>query len=131
MEKYDYKRVITNEIKDYIMNETDIPEESVTDETFDWLYDEVFDEDSITGNGFSYFDTEEKCAEYLSSNIDLLYEAATQYNPDDHVMSLLAHYEEKDLARYFDCTIRCYLLSDCITMAIDELIKEGKIKWSD
>ena len=132
MEKYDYKRAITDELIDWIVNDTDILEERINDrddeDIYNWIYDEVFDNDSITGNGAYYYDTEDKCSEYLSGNFDLLYAAMREFAIDDEVNVLIEHYESKDLARYFDCIIRCYLLMDCIYDAIDELKKEGKIK---
>lgn len=132
MEKYDYKRAITDELKDWIVNETDVCEEGIVDgrddDLYDWIYDNTFGEDAITGNGSYYYGTEDKCSEYLSGNFDLLYEAMHEFAIDDEVNILIKHYEDKDLARYFDCTIRCHLLMDCIYAAIDELIKEGEIK---
>ena len=105
------------------MNDSDIPEEGIKDEDaiYDWIYDEVFDNDSITGNGPYYFDTEEKCSEYLSGNFNLLYEAMHDFGERDEISFIIQHYEDKDLARYFDCMIRCYLLMDCIYAAVKEL----------
>jgi len=132
MEKYDYRRVITDDVIDWIVNNSDILEEGIEDgrddDLYNWIYDEVFDEDSITGNGTYYYGTEEFCSECLSGNFDILYEAAHEFAIDDEINVLIEHYENKDLARYFDCTIRCYLLWDCIYHAVDELINEGKIK---
>ena len=132
MEKYDYRRTITNDIKDWIVNDSDILEEEIEegrdDDIYNWIYDEIFDEDSITGNGTYYYGTEEFCSECLSGNFDLLYEAAHEFAIDDEINILIQHYENKDLARYFDCTIRCYLLMDCIYQAIEELMKDGKFK---
>ena len=129
MEKYDYRRAITDDVKDWIVNETDILEEVFTNELYDWIYDEIFDNDGITGNGWSYYGTEEFCSECLSGNFDLLYAAAHEFCIDDEINILISHYENKDLARYFDCTIRCYLLTECIYTAIEELHKEGHIKY--
>ena len=123
--KYDYREIMTKAIKDWIID-NDVLEEAKKeewsyDDLCEWLYDELFDEDEITGNGIYYYDTEEKCSEYLSGNFDLLYEAAYEYYIDDRINILIQHYEQKDLARYFDCTIRCYLLGECIYKAVDEL----------
>ena len=132
MEKYDYRRAITDDIKDWIVNETDIIEEGIKenrdDDLYNWIYEEVFDEDSVTGNGPYYYGTEDFCSECLSGNFDILYEAAHEFAIDDEINILIKHYEDKDLARYFDCTIRCYLLIECVYAAVEELIKEGKLK---
>ena len=132
MEKYDYRRAITDDIKDWIINDSDLIEsgymEDRDEDLYNWIYDEVFDEDSITGNGPYYYGTEDFCSECLSGNFDILYEAAHEFAIDDEVNILIKHYENKDLARYFDCTIRCYLLMECTYAAVDELIQEGKLK---
>ena len=132
MEKYDYRRAIIDDIKDWIVNETDIIEEGIKEDRdedlYNWIYEEVFDEDSVTGNGPYYYGTEDFCSECLSGNFDILYEAAHEFAIDDEVNILIKHYEDKDLARYFDCTIRCYLLMECVYAAVEELIQEGKLK---
>lgn len=132
MEKYDYKRSVTDDLKDWIINESDIPEEGIADgrddDIYNWIYEEVFAEDGITGNGTYYYGTEDFCSECLSGNFDLLYEAMREFAINDEVNVLIKHYEDKDLARYFDCIIRCYILMDCIYKAIDELENEGKIE---
>lgn len=133
MKKYDYKRAITDDIKDWIINDSDLIEngymEDRDEDLYNWIYEEVFDEDSVTGNGPYYYGTEDFCSECLSGNFDILYEAAREFAIDDEINILIKHYEDKDLARYFDCTIRCYLLMDCIYAAIDELREDGTLKY--
>lgn len=127
MEKYDYRRAITDDIKDWIVNDTDILEENddkQNDELYNWVYDEIFDNDNITGNGAYYYDSEDKCSEYLSGNFNLLCEAMREFGIDNEVKMIIKHYENQDLARYFDCSIRCYLLMDCIYQAMEELQDE-------
>ena len=132
MEKYDYRRAITDDIKDWIVNDTDLIEngymEYRDEDLYNWIYEEVFDDDSVTGNGPYYYGTEDFCSECLSGNFDILYEAAHEFAIDDEINILIKHYEDKDLARYFDCTIRCYLLMECVYAAVEELIQEGKLK---
>ena len=122
MEKYNYKRSMIDDIKQYIINNPiKWADPFITDDLEDYWYDYLWTEDCITGNGLSWYDTEEKCSEYLSGNYDLLYEAACEYCLDDDVMNLIQQYKNKSLARYFDCTIRCYLLLDCIHQALEEM----------
>lgn len=122
MEKYDYRKEITEAIVNYI-KDNDVLDYEYKDryDLIDTLYDELWAVDDITGNGYDYYDTEDKCSEYLCGNFDLLYEAAREYCIDDDVNILIKHYEDRTLARYFDCTIRCYLLSECIDAALNEL----------
>ena len=124
MEKYDYRNEITKNIKSWIIDNTDFLEEKPEedhDELSNWLYDELFIEDEITGNGAYFYDSEDNCSEYLSNNFDLVYEAISEYGIDDNINTLIRQYENRSLARYFDCTIRCYLLGECIEKALEEL----------
>ena len=124
MEKYDYRNEITKNIKSWIADNTDFLEEKPEedhDELSSWLYDELFIEDEITGNGTYFYDSEDNCSEYLSDNFDLVYEAMREYCINDDINILIKQYENKSLARYFDCTIRCYLLGECIEKALEEL----------
>lgn len=123
MNKYDYRRAITDDVKDWIINNTDIVEEKnfKDEDLYNWIYDEVFNEDSITGNSAYYYSTEDNCSEYLKGNFNLIYEAMRELDPNADGLSLAYHYEHQDLARYFDCMIRCYLLMECIYTAIEEL----------
>lgn len=125
MAKYDYRRETTANIIEWIkMNgvlEEAKEQEWSYQELYDWLYDELWAHDYITGNGYDWYDTEDKCSEYLSNNFDLLYEAVREYGMDDNVNILIQHYQNKTLARYFDCTIRCYLLGECLMTALEEL----------
>ena len=120
MEKYNYKQAIINDIKQYIKdNHIDI--DPSDDEAGTWLYDELWCEDSVTGNGAYYYDTEDNCAEYLCHNMDLVYEAAREFCVDDGHGLLIEQYENRTIARYFDCTVRCYLLGECIEQVLEEL----------
>jgi len=122
MEKYDYRRAITNDIKQYIKdNPIDWADPFIVDDLEGHWYEHLWDEDCITGNGPYWYDTEEKCSEYVSQNFDLLYEAFKEFCVDDDPAILIKQYENKSLARYFDCTIRCYLLLECIRQALEEL----------
>lgn len=123
MEKYNYEEAITDNLKDWLINETDILEQNDLnyEDLFELIYDEAFCIDSITGNGPDYYDTEDNCSKYLAGNIDLLYLAARDFCIDDDINTLIKHYEDKSLARYFDCTIRCYLLGECIDKVLEEI----------
>lgn len=122
MEKYDYRKAIINDIKNYIKdNPQEWADPMITDDIFDYWYDILWAEDEITGNGAYWYDTENKCSEYLSQNFDVLYEAIREYCVDDNVNTIIKQYENKSLARYFDCTIRCYLLGECLEKALEEL----------
>ena len=76
-------------------------------------------DDSITGNGGLYYASEFKCEEYVCHNLDLLMEAFFDFSfPESRRIHELLR--NKEIARYCDCTIRCYLLSAAIDRAIEE-----------
>ena len=121
--KYNYEEIIIRDIKDWIINETDILTNrdayGTEEELIDWIEDQVWAEDSVTGNGdFSYAD-EDECSKFLAGNSDLLYEALDSLGTSSN--SLVEHYYNRNLSQYFDTTIRCYLLAQCIERAIEEL----------
>ena len=122
MKKYDYRKAIIKDIKQYIKNNPqDWPDPREIDDIEEYWYDILWYTDGIVGNYGNWYDTEEKCAEYLCHNINLVYEAAREFCIDDDINILIEHYENKSLARYFDCMVRCYLLGECIHQALEEL----------
>ena len=117
MEKYDYRQAVRDDILDYI-KEHDI---QVTDknreEVQGFLYDTLFVEDSVTGNASgSYTFNTWKAEEYLCHNLDLLAEAIDEFGAD------AGTYKDCiDSAETADVTIRCYLLTECLSSVLDEL----------
>lgn len=117
MDKYDYRQAVRNDILDYI-KEHDI---QVTDknreEVEEFLYDTLFVEDSVTGNASgSYTFNTWKAEEYLCHNLDLLAEAIDELGAD------AGTYKDCiESAETADVTIRCYLLTECLSSVLDEL----------
>ena len=117
MEKYDYRQAVRDDILDYI-TEHDI---QVTDknreEVQGFLYDTLFVEDSVTGNASgSYTFNTWKAEEYLCHNLDLLAEAIDEFGAD------AGTYKDCiESAETADVTIRCYLLTECLSSVLDEL----------
>lgn len=118
MTTYNYFEAVKEDVKNYIENEIDIREafkiaEDV-DRLKDNLYDDLFCNDSVTGNASgSYTFNTWQAEENLCHNIDLLKEALEEFGCD-------IDYLEKG-AEACDVTIRCYLLASAISEVIDEL----------
>lgn len=125
IERYDYEWGVMNSLKRWIVGETDILDNreayGTDEELAEWIEDEIWDEDGITGNGDFAYDSENQCSTYLAGNTELLYEALTAMDPDDDEMSLLEHYRQQDLMQYFDTCIRCYVLRKCIEYVMEDL----------
>ena len=82
------------------------------------LYDDLFVSDSVTGNASgSYYCNSYKASEALNGNWDLLREALYGFGCED--INPIEKGEE-----WCNVTIRCYLLSQAISLALDELEEE-------
>lgn len=115
MEKYDYLTAVTADVTDYINGEIDLGQYETADELKDELNERLFVNDSVTGNASgSYTFSAWQAEENLCHNLDLLGEALTEFgcNPD---------YMAKNGAEACDVTIRCYLLSEAVSDAVDAL----------
>lgn len=115
MEKYDYLAAVTADVTDYISNEIDLGEYTSSDDLKDELNERLFVDDSVTGNASgSYTFSTWAAEENLCHNLDLLGEALTDFGfkPD---------YMAKNGAEPCDVMIRCYLLSEAVSDAVDAL----------
>ena len=90
-----------------------------TDERdYDTLYDNLWIDDSVTGNGSgSYYCNSWKAEEALCHNLDLLGEALQEFGCGPE-------YLIERGAEEADVTIRCYLLGSCLHEVLEELEDE-------
>jgi hypothetical protein len=122
MIEYNYKRVITDNIKEWILMNGVLPhaqkEEWSKEDLAEWLNDELWAHDCITGNGPHGFAPEEKCQVYVAGNLTTYFEAAEEFcDFPTHDSPWI----RKNPAQHMDATIRCYLLYECINQALEEL----------
>lgn len=114
MERYNYLENIKEDVKEYIKENFESMEEIDRES----LYDDLFIEDSVTGNASgSYYCNTWKAEEALCHNMDLLGEALEAFGCD-------ANYLENG-AEACDVTIRCYLLGQALDEVLEELESEG------
>ena len=118
---YNYLEELKSDVRNYIKEVASAYMDCEDmDELRDSLYDNLWDEDSVTGNGSgSYTFNREKAKEYVSDNMDLMVEA---YKDLDSIESLVDDLEALDFET-IDVTIRCYLLSQ----ALDEVLEDGDL----
>lgn len=90
------------------------------DDAEQWLYDEMFTSDSVTGNGSgSYTFNAWEAEKYLCHNLDLLGEALTEFGCEpSYIMA--------NGAEACDVTIRCYLLYGAISEVLNEYLNNFK-----
>lgn len=122
--EYDYRETVRNDVieqvKDgYKENSLRLYKEEGRDALEEYLNDELWIDDQVTGNGSgSYTFNTWEAEENLCHNMDLLAEACDEFGQD-------VGEAVKRGAEYCDITIRCYLLGGAISEAIDELEAEG------
>ncbi len=113
--RYNYLEAMKDDIKEYIQCENFLDEwkgnRAALEEK---LYSDLWDDDSVTGNGSgSYTFNTWQAEEYICHNLDLLAEALQE---SGHMVDIL----EKG-AEWCDVVIRCYLLGQAITESLDKL----------
>ena len=117
MERYDYLEAIKEDVLNYINENNIVVTSENRDEVEQDLNDTLFTCDSVTGNASgSYTFNAWTAEEYLCHNWELLAEALTEFGCD---MSYL----EKG-AEACDVIIRCYMLGQAISEALDEIETE-------
>ena len=116
-ERYDYKAVMIDDVRDIIKFDFDDPSEYYSkDEYRDSIYETCW-QGSVTGNGNGGFYVDDyKASFYLAGNWDLLSEAYEDFCYRDSGTDIL----EKGAA-WCDSLIRCYLLGEIVDFCIRDI----------
>ena len=122
---YDYEEAVREDIRSYINDH--YTDEELKEKDFndlrDILNDELFTEDSVTGNASgSYW-----CNSYKSREC-----VFGDGNAEDYIRELISEYglDAETIAQHFmdweywDVSIRCYLLGRCIDDVLDEFAEQ-------
>lgn len=114
MKDYNYLQAVTDDVREYIENEVNLSEwKGNLAGLSEHLNDVLWIEDSVTGNASgSYTFNTYQAEEYIAHNLDLLAEALSEFGCNVDVL-------EKG-AEWCDVTIRCYLLGQAISEALEE-----------
>ena len=125
MEKYNYLEAVTNDAKQAIFENLNYWKFTNREELEEVANDELWINDSVTGNASgSYTFSTWQAEENLCHNMDELEDACDEFGQD-------IGEAVKQGAEYCDVTIRCYLLGQAISAALDELEEEGKIQYQE
>ena len=125
MEKYNYLEAVTADAKQAILENLNYWKFTDREELEEIANDSLWADDTVTGNGSgSYTFSTWQAEKNLCHNMDELEESCNEFGQDigDAV---------KRGAEYCDVTIRCYLLGQAISAALDELEEEGKIQYQE
>ena len=117
MERYDYEEAVKNDVRNYIEEEGIDVKMFDREELEEKLNEDLWVEDSVTGNGSGSYTFDNYTAEeYICHNLDLLGDAIEEFGDDYSVL--------KRGAEACDVTIRCYLLGGAISDVLDEVYEE-------
>lgn len=116
--KYNYFSAVKEDVKNYIQGNEIKVYSSNREEIEEQLNEDLWVEDSVTGNASgSYTFSTWQAEENLCHNWELLAEAMAEFGcSDENVI-------DKG-AEWADVTIRCYLLAQAIAEALDEVETE-------
>ena len=119
---YDYYEAVKEDVLKYIEEEVD------TDgidfgELETQLYDDLFTEDSVTGNASgSYTFSRAQAQEYVEDNKDLIREMCSEFGFEEQVKK----WRLSDDYESIDVSLRCYVLGSAISSALEELRKAAE-----
>lgn len=119
--RYNYREALADDIREYIAENINIAEYASRDDLADYLNDELWTADSVTGNASgSYYCNAYKAENALHHNMDLLVEACEEFGED------LGEAVKRG-AEFCDVTIRCYLLGEMIATVLDDIAFDDDI----
>ena len=123
--EYNYREALKEDILQAIAEKEQWIGKAITevyedkDEAYDQLYDDMWIDDSVTGNASgSYYCNTYKAEEALCHNWDILDEALREFGCSDENIT------EKG-AEWCDVTIRCYLLGEVLGQVLEEMFKQA------
>lgn len=118
MTKYNYMEAVKEDVKNYIDSEINFEDFDSLEELEEKLNDELWTEDSVTGNASGSYTFNRVTAEnYVNSNKELVNEMVDEFDCKKQVCDWWLN----DNFEPIDVSIRCYLLGSAISEVLDEL----------
>lgn len=116
------RKEMYEDIKDYIKNEIELTDYADRDELEQYLHDELWANDSVTGNASgSYYCNSWSAKESVLANMEEFGEAVKEFCTDAETVGNWFINEEWET---MDVTIRCYLLGEIIGEVLDDMEEE-------
>ena len=131
---YNYYEAVADDVRSYVENEVNLKDFEYDENCLDierlsnYLNDELFIEDSVTGNASgSYTFNSYEAREYVIDNMDLVEEAGFEYGDSERMADHLLNEDWETL----DVIIRCYVLPTAISEIMDEVADEWEARGED
>ena len=120
---YNYFDSVKSDVMEYINNEINLSEwKGRRDELEEKLNEDLWTEDSVTGNGSgSYTFSRYLAQQYVIDNIDDLADACAEFCIDSTTIGDKLLFSDWE---WMDVTIRCYYLGTVIIDCLDDLANE-------
>lgn len=119
MEEFNYEADVLDSVYDWLKNNEDewVNEGDTLEDIREYLEDELFNEDSVTGNASGSFTFDRnKAKENVFADIDSVRNAFMEYDERARFADLFFDEDWETI----DVITRCYVLSDAISDALDE-----------
>lgn len=118
MTMYDYREEVKLDVLEYIKGDINFANFDTLEDLEEYLGETLRTDDSVTGNvSGSYTFSTWRAEENICHNLDLLGEALNEFGcSGDYLIT--------NGAEAADVIIRCYLLSECIAAALEEVEEE-------
>lgn len=123
---YNYLEAMVEDITEWMeYNNFDLSEYTDIDEAREYLYDELWGEDDITGNGEMGYATKVDYENYLCHNWDALIDAVENFCIDaNEIINLLEKHNVVAILQYCDTLIRLNTLNVAIDTALNDWINK-------
>lgn len=120
---YDYRNSMKEDILAYIEDNDVLDYEyEGADELRDILMDELWADDTVTGNGPYGYDGPAHCEQYIcDGNLKLLSQVIEEFEMEVFTPKMIRKADFNVMMQQCDAAIRCYLLPYAIDDALEEL----------
>lgn len=125
---YNYLEAMVEDITEWMeYNNFDLSEYTDLEEAHEYLHDELWDEDDITGNGEKGYATKVDYENYLCHNWDALIEAIEDFCVDmNNIINLLEKKDVTLILQWCDSLIRLNTLDMAIETALEDWVNKEK-----
>lgn len=123
---YNYLEAMVEDITEWMeYNNFDLSEYTDIDEAHEYLHDELWGEDDVTGNGEMGYATKVDYENYLCHNWDALIDAVENFCIDaNEIINLLEKHNVVAILQYCDTLIRLNTLDMAIDTALEDWINK-------